>query len=165
MLSCWPNFDSTIVPSIWYNPGGISKKTHNIMHLQIRCLGALMRFIDQQRIGVELEEYDVKTPIRGFKVISMLVAFYTLNHEFHSKLRTDSVEIDSTTLQALEIFHSEYNPHSIQQRRFVYGHKRKEGMSLFRLCNICSSTPGKTMLRHFSTYLHGLFSLSHLSIL
>ncbi|KAI1707352.1 mutS domain V domain-containing protein [Ditylenchus destructor] len=58
------------------------------------------------------------------------------------------VEVDEVTKQALEIFYSDYNPQNIR-RKFVFGNQRKEGMSLFKLCNICRSTPGRTMLRNW----------------
>ncbi|KAI1716017.1 mutS domain V domain-containing protein [Ditylenchus destructor] len=98
----------------------------------IRALGALLRYLDQQRIGVEFEDINVKTPIKAIK-------------PFHLN---ELVEVDEVTKQALEIFYSDYNPQNIR-RKFVFGNQRKEGMSLFKLCNICRSTPGKTMLKNW----------------
>lgn len=56
------------------------------------------------------------------------------------------LEVDSTTFLALEIFYSNYNSSSIR-KKFVFGNARKTGISLFNLCNICRSTPGRSLLR------------------
>ena len=37
----------------------------------VRSLGALLRFLDQQRIGVEFDDITKKTPISAFKTIAM----------------------------------------------------------------------------------------------
>uniref|UniRef100_A0A915DFS1 DNA mismatch repair proteins mutS family domain-containing protein n=1 Tax=Ditylenchus dipsaci TaxID=166011 RepID=A0A915DFS1_9BILA len=96
----------------------------------IKSIGALLRYLEQQRIGVEFEEYDVKTPIKSIISLSL----------------NELMEVDAVTQQALEIFHSDYNPQNIR-RKFIFGNSRKEGMSIFKLCNICKSTPGKLLLK------------------
>ena len=39
--------------------------------LQVRSAGALIKYIDKKRIGVELEDPDVRVPILGLKVFSL----------------------------------------------------------------------------------------------
>jgi len=46
----------------------------------------------------------------------------------------------------LEIFYSDYTPETIR-KKFVWGNNRREGMSIFKLCNLCRSSPGKQKLR------------------
>ena len=38
---------------------------------QVRSAGALIKYIDKKRIGVELEDPDVRVPILGLKVFSL----------------------------------------------------------------------------------------------
>ncbi|KAL3108512.1 hypothetical protein niasHT_015434 [Heterodera trifolii] len=103
----------------------------------IRSLGALFRFLEQQK-GVSSSSANsaavVTSDLRSFIAT---IGSYILE---------DCVEVDSVTLRALEIFYSDYNPKSIRQK-FVWGNHRREGMSIFKLCNLCRSVPGKQMLR------------------
>jgi hypothetical protein len=46
--------------------------------------------------------------------------------------RENCVEVDQITLKALEIFYADYRPDCIR-KKFVWGHNRKEGMSVFKV--------------------------------
>lgn len=39
--------------------------------LQVRSTGALIKYVDKKRIGIELEDPDVRVPILGLKVFSL----------------------------------------------------------------------------------------------
>uniref|UniRef100_A0A915MH27 DNA mismatch repair proteins mutS family domain-containing protein n=1 Tax=Meloidogyne javanica TaxID=6303 RepID=A0A915MH27_MELJA len=95
----------------------------------IRSLGALLRFMEQQGIGGQTYE--------NLSVEKMTTLFFD-----------DCIEVDSTTLRALEIFYSDYTPETIR-KKFVWGNNRREGMSIFKLCNLCRSSPGKQKLRNW----------------
>ena len=41
--------------------------------MQVRSAGALIKYIDRKRIGIELEDPDVRVPILGLKVFSLYV--------------------------------------------------------------------------------------------
>ncbi|KAL3090864.1 hypothetical protein niasHS_007239 [Heterodera schachtii] len=103
----------------------------------IRSLGALFRFLEQQK-GVSSSSADSAAVVTS-DLRSLIATIDTYILE-------DCVEVDSVTLRALEIFYSDYNPKSIRQK-FVWGNHRREGMSIFKLCNLCRSVPGKQMLR------------------
>lgn len=96
----------------------------------ISALGALLSHLDQQRVGVELEDLSVRVPIKAFLMAHL----------------NDLVEVDEGTRTALEIFYSAYSPKCIR-RKLVFGNVRKEGMSLLKLCNICRSAQGRSMLK------------------
>uniref|UniRef100_A0A1I8BPK4 DNA_MISMATCH_REPAIR_2 domain-containing protein n=1 Tax=Meloidogyne hapla TaxID=6305 RepID=A0A1I8BPK4_MELHA len=93
----------------------------------IRSLGALLRFMEQHGIGGQTFE--------NLSVEKMTTLVFD-----------DCIEVDSTTLRALEIFYSDYTPETIR-KKFVWGNNRREGMSIFKLCNLCRSSPGKQKLR------------------
>uniref|UniRef100_A0A914NCD9 DNA mismatch repair proteins mutS family domain-containing protein n=1 Tax=Meloidogyne incognita TaxID=6306 RepID=A0A914NCD9_MELIC len=95
----------------------------------IRSLGALLRFMEQQGIGGQTFE--------NLSVEKMTTLVFD-----------DCIEVDSTTLRALEIFYSDYTPETIR-KKFVWGNNRREGMSIFKLCNLCRSSPGKQKLRNW----------------
>uniref|UniRef100_A0A914GX69 DNA mismatch repair proteins mutS family domain-containing protein n=1 Tax=Globodera rostochiensis TaxID=31243 RepID=A0A914GX69_GLORO len=97
----------------------------------IRSLGALFRFLEQQKAAPsDSGDFNLRSCINGIDTFVL----------------EDCVQVDSVTLRALEIFYSDYNPKSIRQK-FVWGNHRREGMSIFKLCNLCRSVPGKQMLR------------------
>lgn len=50
-------------------------------------------------------------------------------------------------MRALEIFEADYTP-ELFSRTFVYGNRKKQSPSLFNLCNLCRSVPGRQMLRY-----------------
>ncbi|VDM42594.1 unnamed protein product [Toxocara canis] len=96
----------------------------------VRAFGALLKYLDAVRLGVEFEDYRVKTPI-------VTVKMFTIEQ---------MLEVDETTLRALSIFQKQPHPSA-----FVAGTSRcsREGISLFRMCNRCSSRPGKALLRRW----------------
>uniref|UniRef100_A0A7E4VFR2 MUTSd domain-containing protein n=1 Tax=Panagrellus redivivus TaxID=6233 RepID=A0A7E4VFR2_PANRE len=57
--------------------------------------------------------------------------------------------VDATTLKALQVFESEYNPQAIKQKKTIFGRQFREGVSIFNLCNVCKSVPGKQMLKRW----------------
>ena len=50
--------------------------------LQVRAFGALLKYLDAVRLGVEFEEYSVKTPIKAIKSFTVFVFFSTLQYYF-----------------------------------------------------------------------------------
>ncbi len=40
---------------------------------QIRALGALIKYLEKQRLGVELEALDVRVPVIALKIFTLLV--------------------------------------------------------------------------------------------
>uniref|UniRef100_A0AC34GI22 DNA mismatch repair protein MutS core domain-containing protein n=1 Tax=Panagrolaimus sp. ES5 TaxID=591445 RepID=A0AC34GI22_9BILA len=98
----------------------------------VRALGALLRYLDQQRIGVEFDEITKKTPISAFNTVTL----------------DDAVEIDKTTFKALQVFESEYVPSAVKRRPGILT-SMKNGVSLFSLLNICRSVPGKRLMKRW----------------
>ncbi|KAK0404987.1 hypothetical protein QR680_017741 [Steinernema hermaphroditum] len=98
----------------------------------VRAFGALLKYMDRNRIGVEYEHVDVKTPISSIKVFTI----------------EGMLDIDTTTFTALQIFQSDYHP-SVGKLAFSFKSSMKEGVSLFRICNRCRSVPGKKLLRRW----------------
>ncbi|VDK57040.1 unnamed protein product [Cylicostephanus goldi] len=86
-------------------------------------MGALLKYMDSARVGVEFETANVRTPVTAIKTISI----------------DEMVEIDSNTYLALDIFLP--NEHKRAAKA------KSECKSLFGLCNKCRSAPGKRMLR------------------
>ena len=79
-------------------------------HLLIRSIGALLKYLDKNRIGVQLEEMAIQTPIVAFKSIKL----------------DDVLLIDQNSLNALQVFHSVSHPSAYKQNS-------KEGLSLFNI--------------------------------
>nr|XP_006811330.1 PREDICTED: mutS protein homolog 5-like [Saccoglossus kowalevskii] len=77
----------------------------------VRATGGLLKYLDKRRIGVELEESDIRVPILGLKTFSL----------------HNMVLVDDNTYSALQIFHKEHHP-SIYK---FGGSGSKEGLSLF----------------------------------
>ncbi|KAK5984093.1 BMA-MSH-5 isoform d [Trichostrongylus colubriformis] len=94
----------------------------------VRALGALLKYLDSARIGVEFEPLNVRTPVTSIK--SLVVA--------------EMVEIDKTTYRALDIFAENKKA----ERTFRGGvANSRSAISLFSLCNRCKSGVGRSRLR------------------
>ena len=78
--------------------------------LMIRSMGALIKYLDKNRINVQLEEKTIHTPIVSFKSIKL----------------DDVLLIDQNSLKSLQIFHSVSHPSAYKQNS-------KEGLSLFNI--------------------------------
>ncbi|XP_052020093.1 mutS protein homolog 5 isoform X2 [Apodemus sylvaticus] len=98
--------------------------------LTVRALGGLLKFLSRRRIGVELEDYNVRVPILGFKK-------FVLTH---------LVSIDQDTYSVLQIFKSESHP-SV----YKIASGLKEGLSLFGILNRCRCKWGQKLLRLWFT--------------
>ncbi|TKR76862.1 hypothetical protein L596_017937 [Steinernema carpocapsae] len=98
----------------------------------VRAFGALLKYMDRNRIGVEYESVEVKTPVSSIKVFTV----------------EQMLDIDQTTYKALQIFQSDYHP-SAGRSLSACRSSTKEGLSLFRICNRCRSIPGKKLLRRW----------------
>uniref|UniRef100_A0A914XL75 Uncharacterized protein n=1 Tax=Plectus sambesii TaxID=2011161 RepID=A0A914XL75_9BILA len=96
----------------------------------IRSMGALLKYIDVLRIGVEFEDLSVKTPISGIRSFTL----------------EEMVEMDECTYKALQIFHEDNHPSVFKAGK---SGGSKEGLSLFGICNRCRSSPGKVELRRW----------------
>lgn len=97
----------------------------------IRAIGAVLRYIDQQQIGTGFGTQSQLT-VKAIKTIVL----------------DSSVDVDRSTVRALEIFDSDYNP-SLLKRKFVYGNWSKKSVSVFGMCNLCRSVPGRLLLRQW----------------
>ncbi|KAI6241297.1 hypothetical protein M3Y99_00355200 [Aphelenchoides fujianensis] len=98
------------------------------------AIGALLRHVNQLRIGILTEDVNARTPVESFKAIIPPCVF-----------RGDVLEVDRTTVRALEIFECETPVQN--NRRMAGGRRGKQRGSLFDFCNLCKSTPGKHKLR------------------
>uniref|UniRef100_A0A0M3IJ25 MUTSd domain-containing protein n=1 Tax=Ascaris lumbricoides TaxID=6252 RepID=A0A0M3IJ25_ASCLU len=96
----------------------------------VRAFGALLKYLDAVRLGVEFEDYNVKTPIIRIKT-------FTIEH---------MLEMHETTFSALCIFQKQAHPSASTASTSQSG---REGISLFRMCNRCCSRPGKVLLRRW----------------
>ncbi|CEF62377.1 DNA mismatch repair protein MutS, C-terminal domain and DNA mismatch repair protein MutS, core domain and DNA mismatch repair protein MutS, clamp domain and P-loop containing nucleoside triphosphate hydrolase domain-containing protein [Strongyloides ratti] len=97
----------------------------------VQSIGALLKLLDRLRVGVEFEDCSMKTPIKTIKLLSI------------NKI----LEIDQDSLSALDIFDNEYHPSATRIFGRKWGNKPKEGLSLFKFCNRCSSSMGKLVLK------------------
>ncbi|XP_061413891.1 mutS protein homolog 5 isoform X1 [Lethenteron reissneri] len=89
------------------------------------AMGALLKYVEQKRVGVELENKDVRVPIMAFRIF----------------MPEDIVHVDKNTFRALQIFKSRTHPSAFKS---VFG--GKEGLSLFGIMNRCHSPPGVRLL-------------------
>ncbi|XP_075921192.1 mutS protein homolog 5 isoform X2 [Petromyzon marinus] len=89
------------------------------------AMGALLKFVEQKRVGVELENKDARVPIMAFRLFTP----------------EDIVHVDKNTFRALQIFKSKTHPSAFKS---VFG--GKEGLSLFGIMNRCHSPPGVRLL-------------------
>ena len=95
--------------------------------VMVRTLGGLLRFLDQKRIGVELEDMAVSVPIvyvHTFSTAHMMV-------------------MDRAVFSSLQIFYRESHP-SVHK---AYGSGSREGLSLFGVMCRCRSGVGAKLLR------------------
>ncbi|KAK6039842.1 MutS domain V protein, partial [Cooperia oncophora] len=98
----------------------VAKKAESPRKLQVRALGALLRYLDSARIGVEFEPLNVRTPVTSIKTIVV----------------DEMVEIDKATYYALDIFAENKKA----ERSYRHGAIRPHSaVSLFSLCNRCKS--------------------------
>ncbi|XP_031553158.1 mutS protein homolog 5-like [Actinia tenebrosa] len=92
----------------------------------VRAAGALIKYLEKKRFGLELEDLDVPVPILALKVFSL----------------KDMMIIDDNTYSALQIFRKESHPSVYKQ-----GTSSKEGLSLFGVMNRTRSSLGSRLLR------------------
>ncbi|PAV71701.1 hypothetical protein WR25_27065 [Diploscapter pachys] len=97
----------------------------------VRAFGALLRYMDATRIGVQNEPLTVRSPVRVVKTLVL----------------EELMEIDRNTFLALDIF----APTRRQEAgyRSILAGELKKNATLFGLVNRCKSTPGRAMLRHW----------------
>ncbi|KAK3089281.1 hypothetical protein FSP39_002315 [Pinctada imbricata] len=93
----------------------------------IRAAGGLLKFLEKNRIGVELEESSVSVPVID-------IQFFSLD---------DQLVLDDTAFSALQIFEKESHP-SVYK---VGQGSSKEGLSLFGIMNRCKSPTGSKLMR------------------
>lgn len=96
----------------------------------IKAAGALLRYIDQHRIGIELEDSFIQAPILSICQVSLL----------------SSLLLDNDTFLALQIFQDENHPSSA--KRGILS-SAKEGLSLFGQMNRTKSRLGSVKLKHW----------------
>ncbi|KAL3985011.1 MutS domain V family protein [Acanthocheilonema viteae] len=94
----------------------------------ISAFGALLKYLDAVRLGVEFEDINTKTPITTIKTITL----------------DEIVQVDDSSKRALQIFKDELHPSAC--KTYSVGGTR-EGISLFRMCNRCQSKSGEALLR------------------
>lgn len=94
----------------------------------IKAAGALLKYIDQNRIGIELEDSFIQAPILAVAQVSAISSLY----------------LDNDTYLALQIFEEENHPSALKR-----GAKStsKEGLSLFGQMNGTKSSLGAVKLR------------------
>ncbi|XP_078658061.1 mutS protein homolog 5-like isoform X1 [Branchiostoma floridae x Branchiostoma belcheri] len=92
----------------------------------VRATGALLKYLDKNRVGVELEDADVRTPVLALKTFSL----------------ENIMIIDDSSYSALQIFQKESHPSVYKS-----GSGAKEGLSLFGIMNRTKSILGSRMMR------------------
>ncbi|VDO04292.1 unnamed protein product [Haemonchus placei] len=70
----------------------------------VRAMGALLRYLDSARIGVEFEPLNVRTPVTAIKSIVVNTMIFLLHHHEDRNYSAEMVEIDEATYRALDIF-------------------------------------------------------------
>ncbi|XP_077981938.1 mutS protein homolog 5-like [Glandiceps talaboti] len=93
----------------------------------IRSMGALLKYLDKKRIGVELEDQSVRVPVLALKTFSL----------------DNMLMVDDNTFTALQIFQKELHP-SIYK---FGGSGAKEGLSLYGIMNRTKSVLASRLLR------------------
>ncbi|XP_033111357.1 mutS protein homolog 5-like [Anneissia japonica] len=93
----------------------------------IRAAGALLKFLEKQRVGVELEDASVKVPIVSLNIFSL----------------KDTLFLEENTYSALQIFQKESHPSAYKSG----GSGAKEGLSLFGILNKTKSVIGSNLMR------------------
>ena len=96
----------------------------------IKAAGALLRYIDSNRIGVELEDSIINAPVVAVAQCSVSASLY----------------LDRNSLQSLQIFVDDNHP--ARTKRGLYS-SVKEGLSLFGQMNRTKSRLGQAKLRHW----------------
>ncbi|UYV80047.1 msh-5 [Cordylochernes scorpioides] len=97
----------------------------------IRSIGGLLKYLDKNRIGFQLDDDISSVPILGIKSFSL----------------KNIVTVNDSTYSALQIFKQEYHP-SV----YKYTSGMKEGLSLFGIFNKCKTFIGAKELRRW--FLH-----------
>jgi DNA mismatch repair protein MSH5 len=92
----------------------------------VRSLGALLKFLDKNRIGIQSENNCSMTEIRE-------ISYFYLQ---------ELVSIDRNSYESLQIFKPEWHPSAYKQ-----GLQMKEGLSLYGIFNVCVSKLGSYYLR------------------
>ncbi|GAB1600156.1 mutS protein homolog 5 [Argonauta hians] len=95
----------------------------------VRAAGGLVKYLEKNRIGIELEDINVRVPFVNIQVFSL----------------KDQVIIDTTALSALQIFQVETHPSVYKSGQSC----TKEGFSLFGILNRCKSQLGSKLLRRW----------------
>uniref|UniRef100_A0A1I7TDT7 DNA_MISMATCH_REPAIR_2 domain-containing protein n=2 Tax=Caenorhabditis tropicalis TaxID=1561998 RepID=A0A1I7TDT7_9PELO len=102
----------------------------------MRSFGALLLFLDETRLGVEMEPLTVTPPIKSIKTFTLFVSFNCVTHSMMS-FSEHLVDIDYNTIQALDIL-----PKEVESKKSA-----GKNQSLFSLVDRCRSTVGKKCLR------------------
>ncbi|XP_025111606.1 LOW QUALITY PROTEIN: mutS protein homolog 5-like [Pomacea canaliculata] len=109
----------------------------------VRAIGGLLKYLNQARVGVELEDTNVRVPILGFCMFTV----------------EDQIIMDNITYSALQIFHKEAHP---SVYKVGTTNSCKEGLSLFGILNRCRSQIGSKKLRQwFFRPLKNLTTIRH----
>eukprot|EP00794_Sanderia_malayensis_P008159 gene8159-9032_t len=106
----------------------------------VRATGALLKYLDKNRVGVELEDPGTNVPILALKSFSL----------------SSVMKIDDSTYGALQIFGKEAHPSVYKSG----GSGAKEGLSLFGMMNYTKSSPGSKLLNQW--FLHPLTSIDEI---
>ncbi|KAL5016536.1 hypothetical protein ScPMuIL_006125 [Solemya velum] len=94
----------------------------------VRAAGGLLKYLEKMRVGIELEESNVRVPVLNLKIFSL----------------NNQVILDDTAYSALQIFQRESHPSVYKSGTMS---SAKEGLSLFGMMNRCKSQIGSRMLR------------------
>ncbi|XP_064626771.1 mutS protein homolog 5-like [Lineus longissimus] len=94
----------------------------------VRAIGALLKYLDKKRVGIELEDANACIPILGLQVFSW----------------QDIVIMDENSFSALQIFQREVHPSVYKSNT---SNSSKEGLSLFGIMNRCKSVIGSKMMK------------------
>lgn len=93
----------------------------------IRATGGLLKYLEKMRVGIELEDTDVRVPILDVKTFTL----------------EDQLLLDDIAFCALQIFHKELHPSVYKSGQTG----AKEGLSLFGILNRCRSQIGSRQMR------------------
>uniref|UniRef100_A0AC35UIP2 MUTSd domain-containing protein n=1 Tax=Rhabditophanes sp. KR3021 TaxID=114890 RepID=A0AC35UIP2_9BILA len=96
-----------------------------------KALGALLKTLDMLRLGVEFEDYTIKTPVHDIKIMSV----------------DRVVTIDKNSFKAMQVFESDYHPSVTKVLGTKWGNLPQGGLSLFKIINRCSSPQGRALMR------------------
>lgn len=96
----------------------------------VRALGGLLKLLEKRRVGVELEDADVRVPILSLHLFSL----------------KDMIFIDEDTYCSLQIFAGELHPSGYKAGS---SNSFKEGLSLFGILSRCKTLMGNKLLRQW----------------